>query len=211
MTPHGPTPQICLLRHGTTRWNREGRYLSRTDLPIDAEGRRELAAAAPAIAAFAPQETVISPTRRARETYKELVRLGAIRSGGVRVDHEAREVDFGRFEGRPRSEIAASSDGEAFHRWFRPECGRPAAPGGESFAAAAGRVERVLARLTPARTLLVSHGYFLKVLLATRVLGTDPDDIRQVHLPNGVPILLARTSAGWVRVDSRPRAAGKLQ
>src|SRR5699024_3852544 len=84
--------------------------------------------------------------------------------------------------------------------------GCPAAPGGESFDSAARRAARVLAGLPARRTLLISHGYFLKILLATCVDGGRAEDVRAEHLPNGVPILLtAHPVRGWRR--SEPPAA----
>ena len=31
--------RVCLLRHGETAWNAQGRYLGRTDLPLTPAGR----------------------------------------------------------------------------------------------------------------------------------------------------------------------------
>lgn len=192
---------LCLLRHGATSWNEEGRYLSRTDQGIATEGRGALAKAVPGVAWFDPDSVILSPALRARETYEELRHLQAVRDVPVSIDPDARELDFGRFEGRTRSEIARSAEAEDFRKWLEPEFNYPGAPGGESFTSAAARAQAVLSRLNPGRTLLISHGYFLKILLATTTVGARGEDIRGLHLPNAVPILLTKRPEGWVRSD----------
>lgn len=197
-------PQICLLRHGATAWNLEGRFLGRGDLDLDGRGAADLERAAEQITLFAPQAVVSSPARRVQQTLRELIRFGGVGEVPNHVDPDARELDFGVFEGRTRPEIAASADAEAFEQWLRPEFGCPAAPGGESFDSAARRAERVLAGLPSRRTLLISHGYFLKILLATCVDGGRAADVRDVHMPNGVPILLTKDPIhGWRRSTVR--------
>ncbi len=202
-------PQVCLLRHGATAWNREGRFLGRGDLDLDAAGAADLELAAIQIAQFAPQAMVTSPARRVQQTWAELVGFGGLGQVSNHVEPDAWEVDFGVFEGRTRAEIAASPDAEAFERWLRPEFGCPAALGGESYDSAARRAARVLAGLPARRTLLISHGYFLKILLATCVDGGRAEDVRAEHLPNGVPILLSKHPIhGWRR-SRAPAAKGE--
>ncbi|HLR57936.1 MAG TPA: histidine phosphatase family protein [Beutenbergiaceae bacterium] len=198
--------QICLLRHGATAWNREGRFLGRGDRDLDERGAADLEVAAGQIAQFAPEAVVTSPARRVQQTLAALIRFGGLGQVSNHVEPDAWEVDFGVFEGRTRAEISASPDADAFDQWLRPEFGCPAAPGGESFDSAARRAARVLAGLPARRTLLISHGYFLKILLATCVDGGRAEDVRAEHLPNGVPILLtAHPVRGWRR--SEPPAA----
>lgn len=198
--------QVCLLRHGTTPWNRAGRFCGRTDLGLDAEGAPSLVMAAELIAEFAPEQVLSSPALRARQTVEQLEQNGAL--GGIphQIDDELRELDFGQFEGLTRREIAEGVHASRFERWLRPEYDFPSAPDGESFTSAARRAGRVLerARRTASRTLIVSHGYLLKILLATAVAGEDPGDVRGTHLGNGEPVFLDyEPGAGWARSPAR--------
>src|SRR5690625_1820563 len=105
MTFQSASRQVCLLRHAATAWNRRGRFLGRGDLGVDEAGLTELAPAADALARFAPTTVISSPALRARQTVAELQRLGALAGATQRVDPDARELDFGVFEGQTRAEI----------------------------------------------------------------------------------------------------------
>lgn len=195
-------PILCLLRHGTTPWNRENRFLGSSDVGLDGDGRREVSSAVREIAGFAPVRVLVSPARRARETVHELERLEVLDAATVDVVEDLRELGFGRFEGRTRSELSTGEDAASFDRWLRPQHGFPPAPNGETWQDAAERAGRVLDRVRESgeRTLVVSHGYLLKIALAEYVDGEAVDDVRNTHLPNAVPVFLAPASAGrWRR------------
>lgn len=84
--------RLALLRHGHTSWNRLGRIQGRTDIPLDSEAERQLAALRlpqPWIAA----ELWSSPLARARRT-AELV---ADRK--PRTSPALTEMDWGAWEG----------------------------------------------------------------------------------------------------------------
>lgn len=82
--------RVCLLRHGETAWNAQGRYLGRTDLPLTPAGRAALGPAG-----FTPALVYVSPLRRTAET-AEILFPGAEQSAVP----DFREMDFGVFEGR---------------------------------------------------------------------------------------------------------------
>ncbi|PFG31787.1 histidine phosphatase family protein [Paramicrobacterium agarici] len=193
---------VCLLRHAATPWNREGRFLGRGDIGIDDAARHEITDAVADLARWAPDRVLVSPALRARQTVAELEHTAALAGVPCEIDADLRELDFGAFEGLTRAELAASDLSAAFDRWLRPEHDFAAAPGGERYAHAAQRAERVLrrARELGGRTLLVSHGYLLKILLASHTAGADPGDVRETHLPNGVPVFLTADAEGpWHR------------
>ncbi len=45
-----PEPRLILVRHGATVWNAEGRYTTRTDIPLSPEGVEQARATAAALA-----------------------------------------------------------------------------------------------------------------------------------------------------------------
>ena len=109
---------ICLLRHGRTRWNAEHRYQGRSDIPLSAEGEAELCRAE-----LTADEVWVSPLCRARRTAELL--FPEIRQTVVEA---FAEMDFGDFEGRNYLEMEHDP---AYRAWVDGGCnGR--CPGGES-------------------------------------------------------------------------------
>ncbi|MGE4219815.1 MAG: histidine phosphatase family protein [Alphaproteobacteria bacterium] len=114
---------LALLRHGPTEWNRSGRVQGRSDVPLDAEGRRvvESWTLPPEIAGFAPVASTLS---RAWQTAELLF--------GVPVARDPRlvEMDWGTWDGMELADLRARI-GDLRAAWqaggldFR-------APGGES-------------------------------------------------------------------------------
>ncbi len=189
------TSRVYLLRHGETRWNREDRYTSRTDLPL-AEGAREaLAPVAARLAGAGIERVLTSPLARARETAAAVAPAGV----PVSIDARVREVDFGVFEGRTRSELRTGVDRDAFAAWFRPGHGCPPAPRGETWHAARERALAVLDELAedPRTTLVVAHGIFLKLLVATAVPALGGAIVRDRHWPNAGVVELLRADGAW--------------
>ena len=90
--------ELALLRHGHTTWNREGRLQGRTDIPLDAEARADLAK----LRLPAPWDGAklwASPLQRATET-AELV-------AGRRpqTNPALMEMNWGLWEGEKRLDL----------------------------------------------------------------------------------------------------------
>ena len=87
---------LILVRHGRTEANAAGLLQGRLDLPLDLEGRRQIAQVA---AAIGPVDRVIcSPLLRARET-------AAAFDAHCTIDDRWIELDYGEFEGQPMSAV----------------------------------------------------------------------------------------------------------
>lgn len=142
---------ICLLRHGATAYNAEGRYQGRRDIPLSPAGRAALGPAD-----FSPETVYVSPLARAAETAAILF------PAAVQIPVPAlAEMDFGAFENRTWREM--EHDGE-YRAWMEGGClGR--CPGGESreefsarvCGAFAGLVDGALAGRAE-RLVIVAHG-----------------------------------------------------
>jgi probable phosphoglycerate mutase len=94
---------VALLRHGSTRWNEEGRMQGRRDIPLSDRGRAEveLWREHSRLAHLAPDATpwYSSPLRRATETAEIL-------SGAPpRCDPALIEMDWGDWEGLRLAEL----------------------------------------------------------------------------------------------------------
>jgi len=154
--------RIDLLRHGTT--GRDGHLDGRTDPPLSDTGWQQ----------FARQTkdgdwplVVTSPLVRARLAAEDYAR----RSGSaLRVDADWSELDFGEWDGRTCSEIAAESDDADLLNAFYANPTAFTAPGGERWLALQQRVSLALDRLLGvpdgAPVLVVTHGGAIRAALA---------------------------------------------
>jgi probable phosphoglycerate mutase len=144
---------IVLVRHGETEWSRTGRHTGRTDIELDATGRRDAAAIARRVRGRRWAAVLTSPMRRAMET----CRLAGL-SGRAVVDEDLHEWDYGQYEGLTTPEILARDP--TWSLW------RDGCPGGEVPAEVGRRADRVIERLKAADgdAVVFAHGHILRVI-----------------------------------------------
>ncbi|UFZ04701.1 histidine phosphatase family protein [Bradyrhizobium ontarionense] len=182
--------RIDLLRHGTT--GRDGYLDGRTDPPLSDAGwdqfRRQTQGGI-------WRRVVSSPRARARAAAEDYAR----RTGcALDIDADWSELDFGRWEGRKRSDIAAEPGGAALLDAFHAD---PAAsaPDGESWADLQQRVaralDRILARPEPAPVLVVAHGGAIRAALS-HLLGWPLHQLWSLRIHPGTRIMLAAGQGG---------------
>lgn len=95
---------ICLIRHGETAWNSEGRLQGREDIPLNDRGRDQARKLADALAADRWDLLVSSPLRRAWETATIIAaRLGLPEPLAI---PELMERDYGAASGPTKIEAA---------------------------------------------------------------------------------------------------------
>jgi broad specificity phosphatase PhoE len=150
---------IVLVRHGATDHNAEGRFLSRTDLPLNEQGRRQVEALAQTLDAYRFARCYSSPMRRCIET-ADIVAPKLERV----VDSSLREIDFGDWEGETAESIGRSDPEGLAERKRDPVHFRP--PNGESFEDVALRLQALREQLQDATgdMLVVAHRGSLGVL-----------------------------------------------
>ena len=90
------------LRHGQTDWNAEGRMQGSTDIPLNATGRAQAAAAADRLANTQIDRIVASPMARAAETARIVAQSKGLTPT---YDDRLKERYFGAFDGMLLSEI----------------------------------------------------------------------------------------------------------
>lgn len=148
--------RIAFLRHGRTDWNREGRIQGRTDRPLDADGRSEVAALRPPDE-WARAALVSSPLARARET------ATLVFGRPPETDERLLEMDWGAWEGARGVDLeAAAAPGfRPITEWgwaFQP-------PNGEALSALRDRVADWM-RAIQEPTVAVAHIGVMRVALA---------------------------------------------
>ncbi|GAA3128166.1 bifunctional RNase H/acid phosphatase [Planomonospora alba] len=179
--PTSTATTLVLLRHGQTPLSVERRFSGLGDPELTAEGLAQAAAAAERLAGepYGIEVIVSSPLKRARATAEAV----AARTGlDVVVEDGLREVDFGHWEGCTFTEIQRRWPDE-LAAWLADPSVAP--PGGESFEAAARRVEaardRIVGRHEGRTVLAVSHVTPIKTLLRL-ALTAPPAALYRMHL-----------------------------
>jgi len=164
-THHPDATRILLIRHGETAWNAERRLQGHLDIDLNAEGQRQAALLAAALAAEPLDLVVSSDLARARQTAEA---VAGPRGMAVAIDARLRERGYGGFEGLLYSEIEARFP-DAFARWQARDVDAPLPPGrnvGETFRQFFDRATGAILALGaahPGRTLaLVAHGGVLE-------------------------------------------------
>lgn len=182
-------PELYVIRHGETEWNREGRWQGALDSPLTELGRtqaKEVGALLREIGvAPATHQYFVSPQGRARATARILLDGEA----EARVDERLSEIGVGDWAGLRRSEIIAAAglpDGASFLDLYR------AAPRGEPFEALLARVTAFLRDLD-GPTVVVTHGITSR-FLRSAALGWGLDRLEE--LPGGQGVV-HRVRDGW--------------
>ncbi|MCR4831903.1 MAG: histidine phosphatase family protein [Pseudobutyrivibrio sp.] len=118
---------ITLIRHGITPGNLEKRYIGITDEPLATEGESEIQSR------HYPDADIVfsSPLIRCKQTASIIYP-----DHKIKVIHELRETNFGRFEGKNYLELSEDSE---YKDWIESG-GEAAFPGGESRAEANKRI-----------------------------------------------------------------------
>lgn len=163
---------LYIVRHGETDWNREKRFQSYTDVPLNATGLAQAAAMRDELrrrgVRFATARC--SPLTRAVATAR-IILEGA--ETPLRIEPTFTELSLGEFEGVLEADLRARL-GQEFARWRALEY-TLAAPRGESILDGAERVRAALLALRPdaaaGHVLIVAHqgvNMALKVALSGR-------------------------------------------
>jgi probable phosphoglycerate mutase len=183
---------LYLLRHGQTEWSESGKHTSHTDIPLTADGEERARRAGRVLATLCGDEkpalVLSSPRSRALHT-AELA--------GLTVDEiteNLAEWDYGECEGLTTPQIRETVPGWTV--WTHP------CPGGESAEEVGARATKVLERaraaLPKGDVILVGHGHFSRVLVATWLglapaagvhFGLDAAGIAELGDERGVPHL----------------------
>jgi alpha-ribazole phosphatase/probable phosphoglycerate mutase len=105
--------KVYLLRHGETQWNREGnKYCGRSDIPLTEKGINQAKKAREQIKDLTLDAVYSSPLQRAYDTAK-------IAAGSQKVikDERLTEVDFGQWEGKPKTQFIPENR-ELWDNWM---------------------------------------------------------------------------------------------
>lgn len=155
--------RLVLIRHGTTEWNKEGRYCGRKDVALSTDGRAQAKKLGARLAAVSFSKIYCSDRKRALQT----VRLIFGKSGIVKLKG-LREIDFGVLEGLKHDEIMEKY-APVYRKWL-DDCYRNDIPEAERMPVFKKRVEKTLkkiALLNNKKTVaVVCHGGVIGVFVS---------------------------------------------
>lgn len=142
--------KLYIARHGETPWNVENRVSGRTDVPLTEKGVEQARLLARNAMGKGIEVLLSSPLLRARQTAQAVSEAIGV---PIELDERLIELDFGSFEGGPRSDPEFQYTRAQFPTRY---------PGGESAFQLAQRVysclEDVKRKYAGKTVLLVCHG-----------------------------------------------------
>lgn len=189
------TTRLCIVRHGETDWNAQKRIQGHIDVPLNAVGLSQAAAAAAGLAGLRFRAVYSSDLSRAWQTAKAAAGvLGAELLPAVGL----RERNYGVFQGRTAAEMAREHpDIHARYQARDPHYNFVTGESLESFAArVVGEVEALASRHVGESLLLISHGGALDICYrraTDRPLSTP----RDFTIPNAAFNWFEVGPAGW--------------
>ncbi|MBB5018053.1 putative phosphoglycerate mutase [Chitinivorax tropicus] len=190
---------LCLVRHGETDWNVARRLQGHLDIPLNAIGLQQAAAAACGLISHGFHAIYSSDLLRARQTAQ-----AAAQGLGLSIIEwpALRERHFGLFQGLTAAEAEARFP-DAYANYISRQCDYIPPDGGESLAGFASRVHGALMQIVAAHpgqaVLVVTHGGVLH--MANRmVTGVPIDEPRDYPIPNAALNWLSYRDGQW-RID----------
>lgn len=191
--------RLALLRHGHTEWNRAGRIQGRTDIPLDAEAKRDLSKL---MLPTAWQEATLfsSPLSRAADTAR------IVAGKEPHKDPALIEMNWGAWEGKFGKEMRADPD--SGYRDIETWGWNYTPPDGEPPLALLNRLEPWVAQLQ-GDSIAVCHIGVMRVLLA-RATGWQFDGPAPFQIKRNRLYIIEITDKDWhlqnepVRLVARP-------
>ena len=167
--------KLLIARHGETAWNAENRVCGRTDLPLTQHGLEQANLLAENAMGKGIEVILASPLLRARQTAQAVSDAIGV---PVEIDGRLIELDFGSFEGAPRTDPGFQYTRAQFPTRY---------PGGESAFQLAHRVYSCLEdvkRGYDGRTvLLVCHGGVCR-MVRSYFMDLTNDEYSHYYAPN---------------------------
>lgn len=191
----GWTIDLYLLRHGTTAWNRDRRYLGHTDVPLDEALLSELESAKCLLQSIEFSAIYCSDLKRCRETLSYV-----LPDASAHYHSRLRELHFGEWEGGTYEELSIIP---AYCDWLdhwedqSPPGGERGVDLRERIFAFAAEIEEAFPgpgdRFAAKSVLIVTHGGPIRMLASRYMSGLSPWE-PQVHPGGLIRMMLVRGS-----------------
>jgi probable phosphoglycerate mutase len=185
--------RLCMVRHGETAWNAEGRVQGQLDVPLSATGLAQARCVAAALPQRRFSALYSSDLQRVRQTAQPAAEKLALE---VRIDARLRERHYGAFQGLTYAQ-AKQSLPEDYAR-FKAKDAAFAFGSGESLGAFFDRailcIEAIARWHDGQEVLVFTHGGVLEMAYR-RATGCGLSTPRRCELPNA--------ALNWLEVGER--------
>src|SRR4051812_39238986 len=191
--------RLCLVRHGETAWNAEGRVQGQLDVPLNATGLAQARAVAAVLKNESFTAIYSSDLIRAQQTAQPVADLLKKK---VVLDEKLRERHYGAFQGMTYAEAKAQlPEGYARFRARDPEYDFAS---GESLRDFSGRsllfIREAVQKHEGENLLLFTHGGVLEMVYR-HATGRGLSTPRDFEIPNAAINRIEIGATGW-RVES---------
>ena len=158
---------VFLVRHGQTAWNKERRFLGRTDIPLDDTGREQARRLSATLASVDFAAIYSSPLSRASQTAEA---IATDRSITIEPVAGLTELNQGELEGRYGADL--ETEFPEFYAQWKADPTHARVPGGETLAECSERANAALAdilsRHEPHQAIaVVAHRVSISAILAS--------------------------------------------
>ena len=186
---------IFLLRHGETAWNKLGRVMGRSQVPLGDDGIQQIKKIAPLVATLKLDAIYTNPLRRAVQTAKV---VAAETNLPIRKSEGLNEIAFGDWAGRYFDDLI---DDELYRRFIKSPA-KTLLPGGETISDVQRRGLKVIneaAQKVPGgRFLFVSHGDVIRAVLC-HYMKLPLNEYRRLRVDNG-SLSALQTNGRWAEI-----------
>ena len=186
---------VFLLRHGETAWNKLGRIMGRTQVPLGADGIQQIQKIAPLIATLDLDGIYTSPLRRAVQTARVLAEGTNL---PIRKSEGLNEIAFGDWAGRYFDELID----DELYRHFIKSPAKTLLPGGETISDVQRRglsvIREAAQKKSGGRFLFVSHGDVIRAILC-HYMKLPLNEYRRLRVDNG-SLSALQTNGRWAEI-----------
>jgi 2,3-bisphosphoglycerate-dependent phosphoglycerate mutase len=185
-------PQLVLVRHGESEWNKENRFTGWIDIALSKKGEEEAKDVGEKLKGMRFDKAFTSVLQRATKTFEIAAQTAGFKHLIAEKDEALNERMYGELQGLNKDECREKFGAEQVHVWRRSFDVPP--PRGESLKDTAERVlpyyfKRIEPMLREGKNILiVAHGNSLRALIMY-LEKLSGDQIVKVEIPTGVPIL----------------------
>jgi 2,3-bisphosphoglycerate-dependent phosphoglycerate mutase len=193
-------PKLIIVRHGQSLWNLEDRFTGWVDVPLTAKGEQEALAAGVKLKGISVDVAYTSNLQRAQRTLA-LICEGMETAIPTIRDEALNERHYGDLQGLNKTRTAEKFGDEQVKIWRRSYDIPP--PNGESLKDTAARTlpffdRCILGDIAQGKdVLVVAHGNSNRSIVM-QLDKLTPEEILEVNLATGVPIVYEMTNEGSV-------------